>query len=188
MLVTVLWEDQRGTQARGFGPHELLLSCLADELAIPREVLRDHVSSHPKKGVGNVRSALRRDLERLTKSGPVLAVVDWDQVHDLWKDAKPRPPRCKTGLTDRMRQDAPGDYELVFFEQNIETLIHAVCRATGRDVPTSKPKPDLRDRILARVVWHETEHKRREIRDACPSFDRIVAKTAARLRPVLPHP
>lgn len=37
MLVTVLWEDQRGTQARGFGPHELLLSCLADELMVSRE-------------------------------------------------------------------------------------------------------------------------------------------------------
>jgi hypothetical protein len=30
MIITVLWEDQRGAEAKGFGPHELLLSCVAD--------------------------------------------------------------------------------------------------------------------------------------------------------------
>ncbi|MEX1367036.1 MAG: hypothetical protein AB1Z98_28170, partial [Nannocystaceae bacterium] len=85
----------------------------------------------------------------------------------------------------RLRQDAPGDYELVFLVQNMETLVFAVCSVTGRPAPSRKPNPDERDRILAGVVWGETPEVRRRIRDECPSFDRIVGKVAAPLRTML---
>ena len=30
MRITVLWEDSRGVETKGFGPHDLLLACIAD--------------------------------------------------------------------------------------------------------------------------------------------------------------
>ncbi|MEX1368630.1 MAG: hypothetical protein AB1Z98_36215, partial [Nannocystaceae bacterium] len=98
MQVTVLWEDQRGMQARGFGPHELLVACLADDLGIDRQQLKSFVSSHPKKGVTKVRAALVRDLPRLSTSGPVVAVVDRDKALDLWRGSKASMPTCMSGI------------------------------------------------------------------------------------------
>lgn len=83
MIVTVLWEDQLGSEARGFGPHELLVTCLTEELGMDRESLRRCIFSVPKKGVGNIRTELRKNIRRLTRSGPVVAVVDRDNVIDL---------------------------------------------------------------------------------------------------------
>jgi hypothetical protein len=36
MRITVLWEDSRGVETKGFGPHALLLACLADKLGRER--------------------------------------------------------------------------------------------------------------------------------------------------------
>jgi hypothetical protein len=45
MQVVVLWEDQRGAQAKGFGPHELLLSCLADDGVGTRNQVRSSITT-----------------------------------------------------------------------------------------------------------------------------------------------
>lgn len=174
MIVTVLWEDQRGVAAKGFAPHELLLACLADDLEIDRESLKRSVESHPQKGVGNVRRSLERNILRLTKSGPVIAVVDRDQIHALWPP-KPPPPSCMSGVMARFRRDTPGAYDLVFLVRNMETLIDCTCRAIGRGSPPGKPSPDQRDQLLMPAVWGVSS-VRHTIRETCPSFDRIVKR------------
>lgn len=179
MIVTVLWEDQRGVESRGFGPHELLLTCLSDELRIDRAGLKQSVASHPHKGNTSLRKALQSNIGRLRKSGPVLAVVDSDQLHDLWPP-KPPPPTCISGRVARFRQDAAGDYELVLLVKNMETLIEAACKATHQRVAKGKPKPDERDALLARAVWGTTD-VRQAIRAGCPSFDRLVTRVARHL-------
>jgi hypothetical protein len=80
MIVTVLWEDQRGQQTKNFGPHELLLSSLADELSsddenhpLQRRRLSKLVVGHPKKGNGSVLSAMKTELEAF--GGPVVAAL-----------------------------------------------------------------------------------------------------------------
>jgi hypothetical protein len=178
MKITVLWEDSRHGVSKGFGPHELLLSCLVDELDIDRDHLKPRVDSQPKNGNASLRKALQKDLRRISKSGPVVAVLDKDKIHDLWPPSPPRPD-CISGITARFRQDAQGDYDLVLIE-NIEALIEAACDVIGHDVP---PKGhDARDRLLARVAW-ETPQTRHAIRDRCPSFARIVTRVARHLRP-----
>ncbi len=183
MIVTVLWEDQRGVEMRGFGPHDLLIACIADDLGIDRERLRDRVSSVPKKGVGNVRTALRKDIRRLANSGPVLAVIDRDKVINLWKHGR-RPSDCMSGITARFREDAAGDYDLIFLVRNMETLVEAACQAMRLDTRSRKPTPDQRDRLLGRAASRgEAPQVRATIRRDCPSFDRIVTRVARALAP-----
>jgi len=180
MIVTVLWEDQRGAETKGFGPHELLLTCVADDLSMNRESLGGVVQSHPKKGVGNVRAAIVRDILRLTRSGPVFVVVDRDKIRDLWKSADIQPANCMTGISQRFHQDAPGDYDLLFLIDNVESLIEAACLALDIPCPEAKPNPDERDRLLARATW-SSQNVRAAIRKRCPSFDRVVKRIANRI-------
>jgi len=177
MIVTVLWEDQRGAQVKGFGPHELLISCLVDELGHPRDSVARAVECHPKKGHGKVLRALRLDFPKLKRLGPVLAVVDRDKIKDLLSQPV---TDCMSGISKRFREAAPGDYELIFMIDNVETLIVSACRALGESEPTRKPTPDERDRILAKAVWGERAHRAR-IRSTCPSFDRVVRRILAHL-------
>lgn len=181
MIVTVLWEDQRSGARQGFGPHELLLACLVDDLEIPRPRLHERVTSLPKKGRENLRKALEHEFRRFARRGPVLAVIDKDKALDLWK-GRARPPSCMSGMTTRLHEDAPGDYEVVFLDRNVDTLVDASCDATGRPVPATKQSPDARDQLLMHAVW-ATPSVRQAIRASCPSFDRLVARVGRHLRP-----
>lgn len=172
MKITVLWEDQRGGTIKGFGPHELLVSCVADELSRVRDEIKKLIVSVPKKGNGNVVQALQRELDRLRNLGPVCAVLDRDQAVNLWP-AGSRPAACLSGVRAAVAQLAPGRYELVLLDANVETLVLACCEAIGDSAPASKPSPDERDRILARVVWGAAS-ARATVRGAVPSFDRLV--------------
>lgn len=153
MRVYVLWEDGRGNVAKGFGPHELLLACIADDLGLAREHLKQRLESYPQKGNGSLLKTLQHKLQRLRKTGPVIAVVDRDQLHDLWRPPKPPPPTCTSGMVARFRQDADGDYDLVLLDRNMESLIEVVCHALGRDPPRTKPTPGQRDQLLMRAAW-----------------------------------
>ena len=172
MIITLLWEDQRGGQMKGFGPHELLVSCVVDDLGRERGEVERRVLSAPKKGSGNVLKALRADLALLRKSGPVCAIVDRDRIRNLWP-LEARPLDCFSAIRKSFFERAPGDYALVLLVENAETLVEACCNATERRLPESKPSPEERDRILARVAWGE-RRARDEVRRATPSFDRIV--------------
>ncbi len=183
MIVTILWEDARGILAKGFGAHTLLLACLVD-LGVAREDL-PRIEAHAKKGNSNVRKALRTDGARLAKAGPVYAVLDRDKIRELWKPG-PMPADCKQAIAEQFKLDAPGEYDLVFLEQNIESLLRAALESMASEVPEApwKPNPDERDRILSRVAW-ATARERDEVRRRCPSFDRLVTRVAAKLRPVV---
>lgn len=141
MIVTVLWEDQRAA-GKGFGPHELLVSCLADELATEASTLKKRVRSHPKKGNAKVLADLKLNAARLRNSGPLFAVIDRDKVRKLWSAAD-APTDCLSGLGKHFHRDAPGDYELVFLIQNVESLLDIAADVLGEAKLRSKPSPDL---------------------------------------------
>ena len=172
---TVLWEDQRGVTVKGFGPHDLLMACVADELGPGHRRLADPV---PLKGSGNVRKRLKRDVEKLRGHGPVVVVLDRDRVADLCVTPG---ADCMKGITSRLQKDAPGDYELVFLVDNTETLVAAACTALGIAAPNQKPTPDERDRYLGRAAWAPERGVRDDIRTSCPSFARLVEKLLAAL-------
>lgn len=184
MMVTVLWEDQSSSIRAGFGPHELLVSCLADELPIGRNTIKNLVESNPRKGNGNVRASLKKDLTKLSNSGPVIAVLDRDKILDLWKKPGPPPADCWKEIDARMKSEAPGEYRLLLIEQNIESLLEAACASLSQPVPEKKPNPNERDAILNSAAWHNAA-VRDDIRQRCPSFDRIVCRVAEALAPLL---
>lgn len=178
MKITVLWEDKRGGIIQGFGPHDLLVSCVADDLQCAPEALKGTVVPVPKKGNGNVMRALEQDLDKLRRSGPVCAVLDRDKAPELWP-AGQRPPACLSGIRTAVSERARGDYELVLLIENMETLVEACCRAMMTDMPRAKPSPDTRDQILRKLVWSEPE-SRTNVRNAVPSFDRLVRWVTSR--------
>lgn len=175
--LAVLWEDQRSADMKGFGPHELLLSSVADDLCIDldrhseqRIFLKNAVLCVPKKGNGSLLAALKKDLQRLPAR--VVAVIDRDKAHKLWKDVLP-PPSCMQGLREQFGRSAPGAYDLVFLIENTEHLLDAVLESLGQARLDSKPSPDERDRILGRASW-AAGSVRNSVRKHCPSFDRLV--------------
>lgn len=184
MIVTVLWEDSRGVETRDFGPHELLLSCVADELEVDAwdRRLRDGIESVPKKGNGGVRTALRDKLVMLAKSGPVFAVLDSDRAHELWR---PAVAACKTTVRTQLQADAPGDYTLVLLVENVESLVDAVL--VGRGLPRlplgKKPNPNERDQILRGALGDPALRGR--VRKDCASFDRLVRKVGEQAQSLL---
>lgn len=178
MIVTVLWEDQRGVSSKGFGPHELLLSAVAKELNTERHKIARAVAPVPKKGNGNVLQALKHDLSRLTNSGPVVAVFDWDKLRDLFKKPGTPAPECKRGLADLIRAEAAipqgATAELVFLIENVESLTSLLCNNTNSNA--KKPTPDERDRILLKAAWEPALCQK--VRVECASFDRLVKHVA----------
>ena len=187
MIISVLWEDSRSAAANRFGAHELLLACVADDLGVHSRILNQHVRSLPKNGNTNVRKALQKDYRHLQKYGPVIAVIDRDQVHGLWP-TKPPPPSCRSGMVARFRQDASGDYDLVLLEKAMETLVEVTCQVFRRPVP---PKDtEERDHVLQSAAWPPsgTADSRYDIRRNCPSFARIVATVGGYVRPTLRTP
>jgi hypothetical protein len=179
MRVTVLWEDSRGVETKGFGPHELLLACVADKIGRERRDVAALVKSVAKKGVGNVIKALKTDLAKLRSAGPVFAVIDRDKAREIWKPA-PLPADCMSAIRTRIATDVGGsEYELVFLVQNMESLIHACGEGSLMKPQTLKPNPDQRDRILGRAAWEASPAVRLKLLLTCGSFGRLVDRVGA---------
>jgi hypothetical protein len=157
--ITVLWEDQRGGIMKGFGPHELLVSCVADELRCQRHLVTTYIVPAPRKGNGNVIRTLKQDLSKLSRSGPA---------------------SCLSGIRAAVSVSAPGDYELILLDENVETLVTACCGAIGSIAPVAKPSPDERDRLLGRAAWAAANVRGRVRRDV-PSFNRLVQWVAKKV-------
>lgn len=177
MIVTVWWEDQRQRALpRQFGPHTLLVACVADELDANVRFVGEIMRSIPLKGAGNVRRELMETAPNLG-AGPLFVVLDRDKVIELWPADK-RPSDCMQGISRQIRSEAPGGYDLVFLQRNIETLVHACAAALREPTPTAKPKPEVRDRLLHRVAW-EARQVRDQVRENVVDFDRLVRRVAA---------
>ena len=181
MIITILWEDQRPVDAKGFGPHELLLSCLADTLGTERQKLVGLIKPIPKKGNANIRKALQRDGERLVKKGPVFAVLDHDKIRDLVKVPNSIPKECLSGIKEQFMKEITIDFNLTLLIENIESLVNAVCDALRETKFNRKPTPDERDRILNRCAWSKPAD-REQVCQLCPSYSRIVERISEALR------
>ena len=150
-------------------------------ISTARALVKPCVLPVPMKGNGNVIRALQQDVSKLSRSGPVCAVLDRDKAPELWRVGE-RPPACLSGIRTAVAAKAPGDYELVLLIENMETIIEACCQATRMDRPRSKPSPDLRDRILGKLAWGDAD-ARTSVRNAVPSFHRLVKWVTTRLTP-----
>lgn len=178
MIIWILWEDQRDSAGRSFGPHDLLISCLCDdqEGKFSRWFLNQRVRPNPRKGDGKVLNVLKTQLLRLGDEGAVCAVFDRDKAHRMWGQEK-QPARCRTALLQKIKNDAPGAYEVVFLEQNVETLLQACAQVLGLAAPAAKSIKG-RDQMLQRVAYHPSCEIRMQVRKEVPSFDRLVRKVS----------
>lgn len=182
MKLTILWEDQRGTVGKQFGPDVLLKACLRDRGVEPGDVV-----ALPKKGNGNVVAALKGEYAPLAKSGPVFAVLDSDKVTKLWSN--PPSTTCKADWADRIVRDCQAAQaghqltdrrQLVFLVDNVESLVAPCLTALGEPPLAAKPSPNDRDRVLSKVAWADA-HVRKDVLKACDSFERLVELVAAKL-------
>jgi hypothetical protein len=179
-IVTVLYEDQSAARPTNYGPHILLLACVADARGEELWSLRGRVDGIPKKGDTKLRTALRDDGDLLATRGPLVAMFDDDRVrrcYDLPKGA------CKREVLDAACREATGSPSVVLLHRNMEDVVKAACAALHRTAPAAKPGPEERDRILHRAASAE-----RNVRDAIlvavPSFARLV-ETVDRLLIIL---
>ena len=67
ILAVVLYEDSRADGARNFGPHSLVVACVADRVGIERYQLKSRLLGVPKNGAAKVRTVCEGE------GGPALA-------------------------------------------------------------------------------------------------------------------
>lgn len=185
-MITLLWEDECGLDARRFGPHVLVVACVADELGIEmheRRRLEDQLLSFPKKGNGNVVRAIREDLADLQRVGPVMAVLDSDQIGGLLGEPL-APDACLVRSAQLTRAKFPGDYRLLLLERSVDTLVTVACSLTAQSIRGKKATPDERDRVLCKLAWQGSRTGRDDLRARVPTFDRLVGRLGGALESV----
>ena len=187
-LATVLYEDQRAPQGKRFGPHALVVACVADETGDDRWTLDRRIEGIPKKGDSKLLQAAREDAADLTHDGRVLvAIFDDDRVRELLRLDR---QACRTLVKDTIATGctARSLLEVVLLERNIEDVVAAAARALGR--PADDPQvaralgkraghPEARDSILHAAASADMA-VRRAILAAVPSFARVVRGLVAR--------
>ena len=178
MLITVFWEDQRGSQPKSFGPHALLLACIADEMETDRWSLGKRVVAVPKKGDSKLRAALERDAVGASHSGPVVFVFDDDHVREVLGLSR---GACKRKVLETAAAHCEQPIEIVLLENNVEDLLTACLEAMGKPAPASKPNPNDRDAVFQSIAA-EDRSARERVRAVVPSFDRLVRYVRACLQ------
>jgi len=122
--VTILYEDEREPNAKGYGPHALIKQYLADRMGVdPWTISDEELLGIPKRGNGNVRKACQKDLAKLAASGgTVVAVYDADQAHVL---AQLPSGACKSQLIRGLKDGCDPEEKLVvvLLHRNLETVL-----------------------------------------------------------------
>lgn len=171
--IAVLYEDKlAASKARNFGPHVLVLTCVAEQTKCDRERLGQNVHGIPRKGIGNLLADCRAPIlgDRYAR---VIAVCDDDKVREhlnlpttACKDQVRRAIGCGPSL------------HLVLLTRNIETVLEAAIKVLGRRPLTGKASPLERDGILLNLAYQEKADRRLEVLEQVPSLRYLVAKLA----------
>ncbi|MCX6359345.1 MAG: hypothetical protein NT029_06055 [Armatimonadetes bacterium] len=180
-IFTVFYEDQLGIAVKDFGPHTLLLQCLADRTGGAYFDLGREVVAVPKKGNNKLLACLRgEDCRRAIHRGPACAVFDEDKVRKML--ALPA-TACKSAALAALREGAEEPLAIILLERNVETLVRACLEALCEPAPPDLHKHEVRDRALNRLACGGSPDQRRRVLVACPSFARLVNAVAAALEP-----
>jgi hypothetical protein len=198
-LITVLYEDEHARNQKHFGPHMLLLACVADLARTNRFALLNQIIPIASGGDGNVKRKLRDAGANLAAKGPVVAMFDNDKVRPCYGLL---PGACKRELLEAIRNDAQGSLvhivllgrreleairndaqgslvHIVLLEERMEDLVDDCCTALKRPKPAAKPKPGERDRILQEAAADGQDAARAAILAANSSFKRLVVAVHA---------
>lgn len=198
--ITVLYEDQGAPGSAGvlnFGPHNLLVSCVRDDLLTEGRVVLDLYTARKEKLVavpknGNAKVRAECAAIRLTTArdgSPVVALYDFDRIHELVRDEAIRRRRCRREMREELRgaSDAPDLLRVYFLDRNTESLVESACMARG--VPyTGKPRPLERDGCLNGLALSDDDAARAmrsQVRSRVPSFEYVVRKVGELAAPLL---
>jgi hypothetical protein len=180
--ILVLYEDARAPNGT-FGPHDLVLGCVADERKCSVYTLQPGVRGVPIKGVGNLLKALW-DVERLSKlapgNTPILAVVDEDHIGDHIQGKS----ASEIEAAIRARCSDPGRVTIVLLQRNLESVILAIreCGESEAALIQEAIAKNLNARdILLGKVGNDPRRKalRDCVRERVPSLDRLVMAICA---------
>lgn len=176
--IHILYEDRltRGTKPTQYAPHELLVSCVSDSLAmLTREQIRDRLVAVPKGGDSKLLAACVKDIGRLGSQGqPVAALFDDDKVRELLKLPKPTAKRDVARAIAEL-SSSPKQLVVWILDKNLESVVDAAATCLGKPSP---PKThEARDKLLHAVAWG-LPSPRHTLRASVPSFDCFVAGVA----------
>ncbi len=179
--IAMLYEDQLAPDSppRAFGPHVLVLACVADRLGHPRERLEPHVDAYACKGIGRLLAKCREPI-LADRHAIVIAVCDDDRVREHLKlpasacKAQVRGAVASGGQIQRL--------QTVLLIRNLETVLGAVHDVLGTGPPAGKPLPLQRDSILQRLAYRGTPEQRHAVAQRVASFDYLIHKLARALR------
>jgi hypothetical protein len=174
--IAVLYEDQLATsKPRSFGPHVLVLTCVADQLQRPREPLERHVDGHPCKGIGRLLAPCREPI-LADRHARVIAVCDDDRVREHLKLPA---AACKMDVRGAIALSVgTSPLQAVLLVRNLETVLDAVQQVLGLGPLTSKPSPLQRDGVLLRLAYRGTPDQRLDLMRRVPSLAYLVDKLA----------
>jgi hypothetical protein len=169
-MLTVLYEDSLASKPTSYGPHSLLLACVADKLGWERwdKRLTTTVLPSPKNGDSRLRAALANDARRLADAGGVAVLFDLDRVRDCYRLPS---TSCIVTVLDAIAEGARVPIKVVLLDRNMETLV-AAC-ATALRVPCPPKVPRERDRILNHAADADLS-VRVQVLAGCKTFERLV--------------
>ena len=130
-IAIILYEDTRGA-TQGFGLHDLVMACVADELGVGLVETKRMAEGRPLKGVANLLKACR-DVRRLAPRGEhIIAVIDNDQIRAQLSDMDPRADDATVIRTIREKSNCPEQLDVILLYKNTESVIEA-ARDCGAD-------------------------------------------------------
>ncbi len=182
--IEVLFENSRDDKTKGYGPGELLIVCVADDLKTDWWSVTRRISINPRNGVSKLIGDLDTLGTKLAKRAHlIVAVIDDDKVRrhlGLPADAS------RDRVIEAVRARATCDVAVVLLDRNTETLVAAAARAIdapAEDVHQAIERKQhlARDRILTSAA-HRSRNTRDAIRREVPTFDELVKLVAEALR------
>ncbi|MBI5498107.1 MAG: hypothetical protein HY904_24100 [Deltaproteobacteria bacterium] len=172
----VLYEDQLGQQVTEFGPHVLLIQCVADLLEQSPHELKKRLVPRPMKGKEKVARCLLEDLQNLACDFAwILVLIDGDRLREI---AQLDNPRNEGDIRRAILKRHPVDGQKVVpvvLENNMESLLEA-CRRCWPGLPVgrkAKPSPIERDGVLNKIAWAPDMGVRQCVLNGCPALEQL---------------
>lgn len=118
--IPISYEDDRGG-VKEFGPHELLVACIADTCGQDWWAIRARFEPIPKKGDANLLKACRDDVPDMPDS-LIFALFDADKLHRrLFESSRPSVEELLAEHRDCARDAVPS------FDQCVRRIAELTC-------------------------------------------------------------
>ena len=188
--MVILYEDAPGPR-KGFGPHELVVRCVADDYLAPQNIggsaefaLQRQLDGRPMKGVDKVLAACKRIEQILIGDQTLFLLLDDDQIRrHVGLPAASGYAEVEAAI--RKLCPLPDRLHITLLAENAETLIRAAADCDpsidrGRVDSALRKKVLERDLVFQKVAW-AGRAVRDCVRKKVPSFDGFIRALITKL-------